>query len=35
MRPATDAELIDTTQLRVDDVVERIVTMVRSRQPAQ
>jgi cytidylate kinase len=35
MRPAADAELIDTTQLRVDDVVERIVAMIRSRQPAQ
>jgi cytidylate kinase len=34
MRPAEDAELIDTTRLDVEDVVERIVQLVRARQPA-
>ena len=34
MRPAEDAELIDTTRLDVEDVVERIVALVRARQPA-
>ena len=34
MRPAADAELIDTTRLEVEDVVERIVQLVRARQPA-
>ena len=34
MRPAEDAELIDTTRLEVEDVVERIVELVRARQPA-
>ena len=34
MRPAEDAELIDTTNLEVDDVVDRIVELVRARQPA-
>jgi cytidylate kinase len=31
MQPADDAELIDTTQLDVDDVVDRIETLVRTR----
>jgi cytidylate kinase len=34
MRPAPDAESIDTTDLEVDDVVSRIVELVRARQPA-
>ena len=34
MRPAEDAEQIDTTLLAVDDVVERIEGLVRARQPA-
>ena len=34
MRPAADAELIDTTRLDVEDVVDRIVELVRARQPA-
>jgi CMP/dCMP kinase len=34
MRPAEDAELIDTTNLEVDDVVDRIEELVRARQPA-
>jgi cytidylate kinase len=34
MRPAQDAELIDTTSLEVDDVVDRIEELVRARQPA-
>ena len=34
MRPAADAEQIDTTRLEVEDVVERIVELVRARQPA-
>ena len=34
MRPAEDAELIDTTRLDVEDVLERIVQLVRARQPA-
>ena len=34
MRPAEDALEIDTTDLAVDDVVERIVGLVRTRQPA-
>jgi cytidylate kinase len=34
MRPAEDAELIDTTSLEVDDVVDRIEELVRARQPA-
>jgi cytidylate kinase len=34
MRPAADAELIDTTNLEVDDVVDRIEELVRARQPA-
>jgi CMP/dCMP kinase len=34
MRPAADAEQIDTTDLHVDDVVERIERLVRERQPA-
>jgi CMP/dCMP kinase len=31
MQPADDAELIDTTQLNVDDVVDRIEALVRAR----
>jgi CMP/dCMP kinase len=34
MHPADDAELIDTTHLGVDDVVERIEQLVRARLPA-
>jgi cytidylate kinase len=34
MRPAADAEEIDTTNLQVDDVVARIAELVRQRQPA-
>jgi cytidylate kinase len=34
MRPAPDAEQIDTTDLHVDDVVDRIEQLVRERQPA-
>jgi cytidylate kinase len=34
MRPAPDAEQIDTTTLQVDDVVDRIERLVRERQPA-
>lgn len=34
MRPADDAQLIDTTSLRVEDVVERIETLVRERSAA-
>jgi cytidylate kinase len=34
MRPAADAEQIDTTHLYVDDVVDRIEQLVRERQPA-
>jgi cytidylate kinase len=34
MRPAADAETIDTTDLEVDDVVTRIEQLVRARQPA-
>jgi cytidylate kinase len=34
MRPAPDAREIDTTDLRVEDVVERIEAMVRERTPA-
>ena len=34
MRPAEDAELIDTTELDVEDVVGRIEQLVRARQPA-
>ena len=34
MRPAADAEQIDTTDLHVDDVVDRIEQLVRERQPA-
>ncbi len=34
MRPAADAELIDTTSLGVDHVVARIEELVRARQPA-
>jgi cytidylate kinase len=34
MRPAPDAELIDTTGLDVDDVVSRIERLIRSRLPA-
>jgi cytidylate kinase len=34
MRPAADAEQIDTTNLRVEDVVDRIETIVRARAAA-
>ncbi len=34
MRPAPDAEQIDTTGLEVEDVVARIEGLVRERQPA-
>lgn len=34
MRPAADAQEIDTTDLRVEDVVERIEALVRERSPA-
>jgi len=34
MQPAEDAELIDTTELSVDEVVERIEQLVRARLPA-
>jgi cytidylate kinase len=34
MQPAQDAQEIDTTNLRVEDVVERIETMVRERTAA-
>jgi cytidylate kinase len=34
MRPAPDAELIDTTGLEVDDVVERIERLVEERGTA-
>jgi cytidylate kinase len=34
MRPAADAERIDTTSLQVDDVVDSIERLVRERQPA-
>ena len=34
MQPAADALVIDTTDLAVEDVVERIVDLVRARQPA-
>ena len=34
MRPAADAELIDTTRLSVADVVRRVEELVRERQPA-
>jgi CMP/dCMP kinase len=34
MRPADDAEQIDTTHLSIEDVVSRIEELVRARQPA-
>ena len=34
MQPAEDAELIDTTQLEVDDVVARIEELIRARSLA-
>jgi len=34
MQPAGDAELIDTTELGIDEVVERIEALVRARLPA-
>jgi cytidylate kinase len=34
MRRAEDAEVIDTTELEIDEVVERIADLVRARQPA-
>jgi cytidylate kinase len=34
MRPAPDAEQIDTTRLSIDDVVTHIEGLVRAKQPA-
>jgi cytidylate kinase len=34
MQPAADAELIDTTELEVDDVVDHIQDLIRSRSLA-
>jgi cytidylate kinase len=34
MEPAADAELIDTTNLTVEDVVDRIERLVRARAAA-
>ena len=34
MQPAEDAELIDTTTLTVEEVVDRIEQLVRERAPA-
>ena len=34
MQPAEDALVIDTTELAVDDVVERIARLVKTHQPA-
>jgi cytidylate kinase len=34
MQPAPDAELIDTTELEVDDVVDHIQDLIRSRSAA-
>ena len=34
MQPAADAELIDTTDLEVDDVVGRIEELIRARSLA-
>ncbi len=34
MQPAEDAELIDTTDLEVDDVVKRIQELIRARSLA-
>ncbi len=34
MQPAEDAQKIDTTNLRVEDVVEKIEALVRARTPA-
>jgi cytidylate kinase len=34
MEPADDAEVIDTTDLEIEAVVERIADLVRARQPA-
>jgi cytidylate kinase len=34
MQPADDAQLIDTTDLEVDDVVSRIEDMIRARSLA-
>jgi cytidylate kinase len=34
MHPADDAEVIDTTNLEVESVVDHIEELVRSRQPA-
>jgi CMP/dCMP kinase len=31
MQPAADAQLIDTTELEVEDVVDRVETLVRAR----
>ena len=35
MQPAEDAELIDTTDLEVDDVVSRIEELIRTRSLAK
>jgi cytidylate kinase len=34
MKPAPDAELIDTTELEVEDVVAQIEELVRAKTPA-
>jgi cytidylate kinase len=34
MQPAEDAEVIDTSELDVEDVVDRIEALVRDRSPA-
>jgi cytidylate kinase len=34
MRPAADAQVIDTTSLGIDDVVARLEDLVRAAQPA-
>jgi cytidylate kinase len=34
MQPAEDAEVIDTSELDVGDVVDRIEALVRARLPA-
>jgi cytidylate kinase len=34
MQPAEDAEVIDTSDLDVENVVDRIEALVRSRLPA-
>jgi cytidylate kinase len=34
MEAAADAQVLDTTDLSIDEVVERIAGLVRARQPA-